>query len=391
MCIRDSINAEYGERPNEMMDSILPKGSMLHCRGAAMKPEPWGSAPSILQSVSLSNYTVELQKELEELRGEMHARESLHQESVRKLQAQLDGYRGQEDAGGEACGSGQHDGPVGMRQESRNRTGGDVEHITLAPVRGTGDGQVLDQASPCGGAPAARSLSEGSEPSLASIADLRSQIKHLETEKTELAEELNTQLIEAQLQIQQLRARYHMQEEKLRDRHSEKETMSLEIERVCRCVDSSHSAINAALARVTEELGREGTSGWGTSLQKQLEHSHKQLEKQGTQLESLKRKLEEASGSSTEGSPSGVGSSAGSRRGMTRRSRSRESDAQVMSNLLWEGDRSDSWDLGLKGETSTQGRPSNGHGVSPRRTHPQTPPVTQHLEPEEECQGCAVM
>lgn len=333
--------------------------------------ESWSGAPSILQSVSLSNYACDLQREVHQAREEIKVLGERHQTNMRELEEELEHHKL---AHGEA-----RQRAIQLEEQIAELGQASSTHESPSPVR-----SPVRAVLPVGS-----SNSDGSDTSFSSVADLRRQLRHLEGEKTELAEALNGQLVEAQLQIHQLHARCHEQEEKLRNQRNGREIMCTNLDTVARCVDSSRSAIDSALGRVSE-LSTDGVQ-WADGVHKHLLSSRKALLQQDARLQQMRRQIDETSGSSTEGSPSGAQSSVGSRRGVTRRSRSRESEgkAQRLSGLFWDEERSDSWDLEgtMKGKHAT-GVHARSIVVSPAQ-QPAPEPKHQHQEPEEQC-SCVI-
>lgn len=346
---------------------IIPKGSMLQCGGTPTNFEEWtGSSiqnPSILQSVSLSNYSADLHRQLQTTREQIRVMEVSHQTSTHVLESELDHYRR---AHSEAC-----------------------KHVVLLETKITEPGQGKTFAGNEAGLAADSYASDNSDMS-GSSTELRRQLSAVKLEKHELAEALNTQLVEVQLHIHQLNARCHEQSEKIRLASHGREMVASELEALTRIVQGSKLAIDSVLEQLEHSSSDIGRTA---KLQRLLQGNRNELHSQNVRLQATRQRIDEQSGSSSDGSP-GSGPSNGSKKNRRSRSRGSVQDAPRNSGLYWDEPRDDSWDMGLKGETP--GNPnSNSRGAGRAATPPPEPVrhVTSssgHQEPEEACTGCAI-
>jgi len=250
-----------------------PKGSLVNSGGDLN----WGAA-SIFESVISSNQSSRLERELNEAQAQIRQLRAQQTESLQEVERDLEQRW------------------AGCLSDANKR-------VAMLEARSERD-EPLCSPSP---APTVSDCTAGSNEQ-AQAAQLRAQVSSLELEKQELADSLNSQLVDTQRQLHQLHARRHELDEKLRLSNKRRGQVSVDLDAVNRqLVDSRGMMADAVDSLKQLLLGQQqlqelpGVEELLASVCNDLELCRQQLTDQELNIQRLQQKHE--TGSSSEGSP----------------------------------------------------------------------------------------
>lgn len=278
--------------------SYPPKGSLINSGGDL----DLGWSASIFKSVMSSNQSTKVERELREAQNEIRALRAQQEESLREVESNLERRW------------------AGCLSDANKR-------VATLEARIARDEHDVPGPSPPPTQPTIGNCASGCD-GQGQTAQLRAQLTQLELEKQDLADSLNSQLVDAQRQLHQLHARRHELDEKLRVSHRLRGQVSVDLEALNRQLVSSRSTMGEAVDTLHQLVERDLLEELPCVEQmlagvcSNLERCRRQLTEQEMQIQDLQMKHgDSAAGSSSEGSPrwmAGSGKSQLTQRSLTR-------------------------------------------------------------------------